>query len=80
MERDALFDLAVNRSLSYANKVGLETNDKEKLKQGLELWYLKTRFAYRIPLDEIVTILQGYPGKGEWVGGKGGEWQNLNKT
>jgi hypothetical protein len=74
MERDALFDLAVNRSLAYAKSLGLETINKEKLRQGLELWYLKTRFAYRISLGDIVEILQSYPGSGKWLGGKSGSW------
>lgn len=74
MDRDALFDLAVNRSLAYSKSIGLESNDKEKLKQGLGVWYLKTRFAYRISLDNIVEVLQGYSGQGTWSGGKNGNW------
>jgi hypothetical protein len=80
MEREALFDLAVNRSLSYAKSVGLELDDKEKLRQGLELWYLRTRFAYRIPLQDIVSALQRYPGQGKWDGGKDGVWQDFNNS
>jgi hypothetical protein len=80
MERGELFDLAVNRSLSYAKSLGLETNDKEKLKQGLELWYLKTRFAYRISLNDIADVLHRYPGKGKWMGGRNGMWQDLDKS
>jgi hypothetical protein len=80
VERNALFDLAVNRSLSYAKRMGLELNDNKKLEQGLEVWYLKTRFAYRIPLDDIMEVLQSYPNKGSWSGGKNGRWQDLNKS
>jgi hypothetical protein len=79
VERSELFDLAVNRSLSYTKSIGLETSDKERLKQGLEDWYLKTRFAYRISLEDIVAILQSYSGEGSWVGGKNGKWQIFNK-
>lgn len=79
MERDALFDLAVNRSLSYAKSIGLELKNKEKLQEELELWYLKTRFAYRIPLDDLTQVLESYPGTGTWTGGKNGMWQDLNK-
>ena len=76
MPRDALFDLAVNRSLVYAERLGVLRQDGERLKGGLELWYLKTRFAYRIPLQTVIEILQTYPG-GEhyWTGGQEGAWQ-----
>ena len=75
MPRDALFDLAVNRALSYALRLGLPLEDDKALYGGLELWYLKTRFAYRIPLDDVVATLQSYPGKGSWQGGQEGSWQ-----
>lgn len=76
MARDALFDLAVNRSLVYAGRLGVLGQGEEKLEGGLELWYLKTRFAYRIPLETVVEVLQTYPG-GEyyWTGGADGSWQ-----
>ncbi len=35
MERDALFDLAVNRSLTYIQSLGIETQDKDILKPKL---------------------------------------------
>lgn len=73
--RDALFDLAVERTLSYAQSVNISTRDKE-LKKHLEVWYLKTRFAYRISLDDITEVLRRYPGQGKWLGGKDGSWQN----
>jgi hypothetical protein len=74
MERNALFDLAINRSLSYMQSLGIEAQNKHTLKERLEVWYLKTRFAYRVSLDDIVEVLQNYPGKGKWAGGKHGSW------
>ena len=75
MARDALFDLAVNRSLEYAARLGFLAEGEAALRGGLELWYLKTRFAYRIPLEVVVRVLQTYPG-GEhyWSGGEAGGW------
>jgi len=76
MPRDTLFDLAVNRALSYALRLGVVLDDAGVLRNGLELWYLKTRFAYRIPLDEVVATLESYPGEdSSWQGGKSGSWQ-----
>ena len=76
MPRDALFDLAINRSLQYAARLGVLSQGEERLRDGLELWYLKTRFAYRVPLGRVVKILQTYPG-GEvyWTGGREGGWK-----
>ncbi len=76
MSRHALFDLAVERALSYALRLKLlPENDPQVLHQGLELWYLKTRFAYRISLADIITVLQSYPGQGyRWQGGRQGGW------
>ena len=72
MAHAPLFDLAVNRALVYSRRLGLEG---EGVRVGLEPWYLKTRFAYRIPLDKVVETLQSYPG-GEhyWTGGEDGRW------
>jgi hypothetical protein len=75
MARDTLFDLAVNRALRYAKGLKLPLHNKDELKIRLEVWYLKTRFAYRISLDDIVDALTTYPGQGVWLGGKLGEWQ-----
>ncbi len=72
--RAEVFDLAVSRALSYALKLGLDLQDAEALRQGLELWYLKTRFAYRTPLEAVVEALKSYPGGGSWRGGPGGGW------
>jgi hypothetical protein len=74
MARDTLFDLAVNRALSYAKGLNLPLHNKVELKTRLEVWYLKTRFAYRVSLDDIVDVLTTYSGQGSWSGGKGGEW------
>ena len=85
--RDELFDLAVTRSLAYATKLGglsanppgpgEEQGDRAaSLSRLLEVWYLKTRFAYRVPLDEVVDVLLTWPGPGHyWQGGPQGGWQ-----
>jgi hypothetical protein len=76
--RTKLFDLAVNRAISYAERLGaLEgQRDRQILHSVLELWYLKTRFAYRIPLDDVIEVLMSYPGPGHyWTGGPGGDWE-----
>ena len=74
--RDALFDLAINRSLVYAKRLGVPGQDRERLRGGLELWYLKTRFAYRISLKTVVEVLQTYPGgEHHWTGGEEGGWK-----
>ena len=78
MAHAPLFDLAVNRALLYSRRLGLplkEAEQGERLRAGLEPWYLKTRFAYRIPLERVLEALQSYPG-GEhyWTGGEGGRW------
>lgn len=75
MPRDALFDAAVNKALAYARRLGVPLNDREKLRAGLELWYLKTRFAYRVPLDDVVEALSGCPDASyTWKGGAAGRW------
>lgn len=79
MSRHALFDLAIARALSYATKLGLidKKLSSRALYRGLELWYLKTRFAYRIPLEDIIIILKTYPNDSSiWQGGENGSWQN----
>ncbi len=76
MPRDALFDLAINRSLVYAERLGVLNQSRERLKGALELWYLKTRFAYRIPLETVVEVLQTRPGGVHyWAGGADGGWR-----
>ncbi len=73
--RPGLYDAAVNRALVYALRLGLPPSDPGKLRVGLELWYLKTRFAYRIPLETVITTLQSHPGGNCcWRGGETGSW------
>jgi hypothetical protein len=77
MSRDALFDLAVNRALVYAQRLGLVPAPPHapQLQEGLRAWYLRTRFAYRVPLEEVVARLERYPGAGHyWSGGPDGVW------
>ena len=60
MAREPLFNLAVTRALTYAERTGIikYQNDTSALEKALQPWYLKTRFAYRIPLKEIVKAMQ----------------------
>ena len=75
MPRDALFDAAVNKALAYARRLGVPLNDREKLRAGLELWYIKTRFAYRVPLDDVMGALERCPDASyTWKGGAAGRW------
>lgn len=76
MAHSDLFDLAVARALTYARRLGLPLNDPVALRSGLELWYLRTRFAYRVPLDDVVAALGVHPGDQsvQWSGGPGGRW------
>ena len=70
--------MAVARALSYADKLGAMEGERDpRMLHGvLELWYLKTRFAYRIPLDQVIEALMEYPGPGHyWTGGRGGDWR-----
>lgn len=77
MARDEIFDLAVNRAHTYARRLALEFGSAPKLTAGLEVWYLKTRFAYRIPLEQVVAVLVARGDAGpaaQWEGGPGGGW------
>ncbi len=76
MAHSDLFDLAVARALTYAQRLGLPLNDPVTLRSGLELWYLRTRFAYRVPLDDVVAALGAHPGDQsvQWSGGPEGGW------
>lgn len=85
MPRSELFDMAVNRAQDYAQRLGAfdRTDDssgnasleRDTLHEVLELWYLKTRFAYRVPLDDVIEVLLEYPGPGHfWQGGPEGAW------
>lgn len=81
MARDELFELAVNRALTYARRLRLDFGSAERLSAGLEVWYLKTRFAYRVPLAQVVAVLLTYPDAGtvdpSWRGGPDGGWSDV---
>lgn len=71
MPRDALFDLAVNRAHQYATRLGVLGTDR--LEPTLRGWYAATRFAYRIPLADILAALAVAPkGDYHWHSGR---WQ-----
>ena len=77
MHRTELFDLAINRASSYLDKLSVDpaAASAQSLHGHLELWYLKTRFAYRVALQDVIAILQKRPGKAYfWQGGVGGNW------
>ncbi len=75
MPRSALFDLAIERALSYSKKLGLIGAKEIKRIDELEIWYLKTRFAYRIPFYDIQNVLKTCPNdQAVWRGGKNGKW------
>ena len=80
MHRDELFNLAVNKALEYLKRLGVEpqTVTDDVLKNKLDLWYLKTRFAYRISLSDIIATLQRYKEQHVWLGGKDGSWVKEN--
>lgn len=61
---DALFDLAVNRAALAVRG------------SPLEAWHARTRFARRIPLDDIKRALSIKPTTGHWhwQGGPDGKW------
>ena len=74
MAREALFDLAVNRALSYAQKLKLDLSQSD-LEEKLEPWHKNTRFVYRIPLNIICLTLKTLPEKNmHWQGGQNGSW------
>lgn len=71
--RDALFDLAVNRAAEVAARHPGE--DPESRRRALEVWYLRTRFAYRVPFEAVLAALSGRPsGDVHWEGGERGAW------
>lgn len=77
MARDKLFDLAVNRARTYALRLNAlqRAGSARELAGALELWYLRTRFAYRVPLEEISGIVwTSPPGEVHWSGGREGAW------
>jgi hypothetical protein len=78
--RDALFDLAVERALTYLTRArAAQGRDPAAIERALEVWYLKTRFASRVPLSGIVAALArrpvGDPAAWRWRGGPDGDWE-----
>ena len=71
--RAEIFDLAVNRAYQYATRLGVLGTDR--LEPALKPWYTTTRFAYRIPLAEILLALAAAPVDHHWQGGPDGGWQ-----
>lgn len=77
--RADLFDLAMNRALTYARRTrALErARAPRALARELELWALRTRFAYRVPLEEVAARLLAAPdGEVHWAGGPDGGWRD----
>ncbi len=61
MPRSELFDLAVARAATYLDRLRPGWREsglpEAEVAGALELWYLRTRFAYRVPLEEVVAAL-----------------------
>jgi hypothetical protein len=82
-ERGDLFDLAVARADAYLRRARPPlSDDPAGLRRALEVWALKTRFASRVDLDEVVRALRlrppdptasGAPPP-RWRGGPSGSW------
>ena len=67
--RRALFDLAVNRAAEVAARLGGAS------RHDLEVWYLKTRFASRVPFDAVLEAVRRRPSPDtHWEGGPHGAW------
>ncbi|MEX2502532.1 MAG: hypothetical protein WD336_09155 [Trueperaceae bacterium] len=76
--RAELFDLAMNRALAYARgtRALRRARDAPALARELELWVLRTRFAYRIPLEAVAErLLRAPEGETHWSGGPDGAWR-----
>ena len=82
-ERGALFDLAVARADAYLRRARPpRAGDPAGLRRALEVWALKTRFASRVDLDEVVRALRLRPPdpvepaarRPRWRGGPSGSW------
>ncbi len=78
--RHALFDLAVNRAAEVAARLGgstrheLERHDHQR--HDLEVWYLKTRFASRVPFEAVLDAVRRRPSADpHWEGGPQGSWR-----
>jgi len=82
-ERADLFDLAVARADAYLRRARPPLSDEPAdLRRALEVWALKTRFAWRVDLDEVVRALRLRPPvpadpaapRPRWRGGPNGSW------
>lgn len=73
--RDSLFDLAVNRASEAQARIAPARGPAE-LRRALEVWFLRTRFAYRVPFEDVMRALEGRPsGPVHWEGGPSGGWR-----
>ena len=78
----ALFDLAINRAATTLTGLGLAGLGLAGLGRGpaaggaLAEWHARTRFARRIPLEQVRRCLASRPAGGEWhwAGGPDGGW------
>ena len=82
-QRAELFDLAVARADAYLRRARPpRSSDPAGLRRALEVWALKTRFASRVDLDEVVRALRLRPPdpvepaapRPRWRGGPTGSW------
>ncbi len=78
MDRGELFELAVTRAATYLDRLmpawRRESHQPVELRLALELWYLRTRFAYRVPLEEVVAALMApCPAEEPGTDGSGGK-------
>nr|WP_293912067.1 hypothetical protein [Deinococcus sp.] len=68
---DGLFDLAINRAANLLR--GLPSAGRAA---ALAEWHARTRFARRVPLEQIWHCLDARPdGEYYWAGGPDGTWQ-----
>ena len=75
--RTILFDLAVNRTVVYALRLGTLKNsaDRDLLAGTLELWFLRTRFASKIHFNQVIEVLLTWTSEAHyWAGGYYGSW------
>jgi hypothetical protein len=73
--RSRLFDLAVNRAAEATVRLGAAQRPDD-LRLALEVWYLKTRFANRVPFDALLAAVASRPaGAVHWTGGETGGWR-----
>jgi len=73
--RQRLFDLAVNRAAEVVARLDPGADDDAR-RRALEVWYLKTRFAYRVPFERLLASVAARPaGEVHWEGGPDGGWR-----